>query len=1219
MTVAESALQQGTAPVSSGPYVGPRPFERSEEHLFFGRDREARDLVSLIIANRVFVLYSQSGAGKSSLLNTKIVGGLEKANCRVLPIARVQGQLPAGAVDAGIRNIFSLNAIVSMGGAGPNADIESLSQTSIAEFVAAVDADRADHEEPIVLIFDQFEELFSFYEFRWPDRAVFLREIIEALDKIPELKVVFSLREDYIAKLDSYGGQFPNRLRARYHLERLQERAAIEAIANPAKGSDHSYQDGVAETIVKDLLETHARDLAGKPVTVRGEFVEPVQLQVVCSNLWSSVPASEQLITRTHLEKSGSVDEALRKFYDASLASVAKQTVVAEQSIRRWFDSALVTSAGTRGTVFRDVQMTAGMPNRVVDSLENVHLIRGDWRAGAQWFEITHDRLLRPIRESNRAWLEKVTRNYRLKIGIPAAALGLSVLGALGWSLTYSHEASRRVDAQILASTLVEASSKLPQNNIDLALLLAVEAYRTQDSTSTRSNLLSQLLRADRIERIDRVSARDLLTSVVIPKKALVASVTSDRNLLLWKQTGEVVSKYPLAGDAPFGLFADRSRVYVFPSQGEAQTFDSDPSGTDGGAAVQDGDLVDQLKAGLSAEDSANPVSPGPEVTRQANPNIRSVALADGRLLVARRGEVIISNTGDHSEIARFQVGDDITGRRTRVLDVRLSPNGKYAFALLCETDDRISDKASNVSPQTRAGAAPATLVSCIHRTPKFWDIDKKAELYLSTDLGVDTQSFAIGDVDGGIWIGAGKGDGSVSARKYQLERDDSNARLAGPIGMPVADISVTVATPIADLLFSERSSSLISISGGQAISWNLTKPRRLERKLRDGMPYDIAIGGDGRLANIGSDGYFILSGNDQRELFSGTNTLPRGWEGMSTLYAGVALAKDRLLVGQYGVIDLWDTASKQKLTSLDISPAATVSVALDPLGQYFAAGYLAPWVRDQKDLPATTTDFSHIPILWTIDGRQPVVFVDLTVVPAPAKPVAPAVDQSPTVPAPPPLPPKVAERNPLLAVAVGFSPDGKNFVVTRSSESAGGTIEIYRRSNPGDPIPFVKSPSIPTDASPYFIAFSADGKLLAVSQSSGEIMLVDLYTNASIGKLRSSGAEGGRLAISSDGSRLAVISFDGAVILWDIASRTQFGRPIRLGDFSGVPTGLAFSPDSRRLLAGDPNLNGMVAFDLDVGSWIGQACQVAGRSLSEEERRNYRLPANGPRTCASP
>jgi hypothetical protein len=91
----------------------PRPFEKREEYLFFGRDREARDLVSLIIANRVFVLYSQSGAGKSSLLNTKVTIGLEKEQCFVLPTARVQGKLPPN-----FRRISRYPGLRSVRGAG---------------------------------------------------------------------------------------------------------------------------------------------------------------------------------------------------------------------------------------------------------------------------------------------------------------------------------------------------------------------------------------------------------------------------------------------------------------------------------------------------------------------------------------------------------------------------------------------------------------------------------------------------------------------------------------------------------------------------------------------------------------------------------------------------------------------------------------------------------------------------------------------------------------------------------------------------------------------------------------------------------------------------------------------------------------------------------------------------------------------------------------------
>src|SRR3954464_3751732 len=92
------------------PYVGPRPFDSAEQGLFFGRDREADDLLGLIMFHRVVLLYAQSGAGKSSLINTLVVPGLRASGFGVLPVARVRGAgTPDG--DTGVDNIYVFNAV----------------------------------------------------------------------------------------------------------------------------------------------------------------------------------------------------------------------------------------------------------------------------------------------------------------------------------------------------------------------------------------------------------------------------------------------------------------------------------------------------------------------------------------------------------------------------------------------------------------------------------------------------------------------------------------------------------------------------------------------------------------------------------------------------------------------------------------------------------------------------------------------------------------------------------------------------------------------------------------------------------------------------------------------------------------------------------------------------------------------------------------------------
>ena len=57
------------------PYVGPRTFTRQERDRFFGREREANDLFSLVVSERLVLFYAQSGAGKSSLINTRLIPG----------------------------------------------------------------------------------------------------------------------------------------------------------------------------------------------------------------------------------------------------------------------------------------------------------------------------------------------------------------------------------------------------------------------------------------------------------------------------------------------------------------------------------------------------------------------------------------------------------------------------------------------------------------------------------------------------------------------------------------------------------------------------------------------------------------------------------------------------------------------------------------------------------------------------------------------------------------------------------------------------------------------------------------------------------------------------------------------------------------------------------------------------------------------------------------
>ncbi|HEX2955330.1 MAG TPA: hypothetical protein VHO70_00780, partial [Chitinispirillaceae bacterium] len=185
-------------------YVGPQPFEQNDEAIFFGRDREARDLLSLVIANNLVLVYAQSGAGKTSLINAGLIPLLKKTHFEVLPVARVKGTPLKNIKIDEISNIYVFNALTSW--AEDEYDVERLAKMKLVDFLNEQERMQDEHSMPLpcVVIFDQFEEIFSLYQNRWKDRESFFEQVSDALEADPLLRVVFVMREDFIAQLDPY-------------------------------------------------------------------------------------------------------------------------------------------------------------------------------------------------------------------------------------------------------------------------------------------------------------------------------------------------------------------------------------------------------------------------------------------------------------------------------------------------------------------------------------------------------------------------------------------------------------------------------------------------------------------------------------------------------------------------------------------------------------------------------------------------------------------------------------------------------------------------------------------------------------------------------------------------------------------------------------------------------------------------------------------------------
>jgi len=489
MKVTEQVAGQSYWLKVENPYVGPRPFEEREQRRFFGRDWEADELVSLVVAHPAVLLYAQSGAGKTSLLNAKLIPLLrDEEGLEVVPVARVRGEVPEEVQPEQIKNLFVFNTL--LGWVESEADPAQLVGLSLSAFLKGRPRPKDEEGQPTlrVVIFDQFEELFTFYPERWTEREGFFAQVADALSEDPFLRALFVLREDYLAQLDPYVALVPERLRTRFRLERLRQEAALAAVKGPLMDTERSFAPGVAESLVEELLKIRVETRIGEAVEVSGEFVEPVQLQVVCRSLWEELPPEVTEITQPHLQVFGDVDQALLTFYERALRSAVQQTRVREGELRAWFERDLITPMGTRGTAYRGAKSTGGIPNAAIDALDDQHLIRAERRAGARWYELTHDRFIGPIQRSNEAWRAARRERWR-RIGVGVVVVlvllfvGIVALQAIIAEIQFAGvRATATVAVQEAGTAVAQVEATATAAEATATAALAPEIQATADS-----------------------------------------------------------------------------------------------------------------------------------------------------------------------------------------------------------------------------------------------------------------------------------------------------------------------------------------------------------------------------------------------------------------------------------------------------------------------------------------------------------------------------------------------------------------------------------------------------------------------------------------------------------------------------------------------------------------------------------------------------------------
>ncbi len=381
------------------PYVGPRSIRTGER--MYGRDREASQLFNLLLAERIVLLYSPSGAGKSSLLNAGLIPRLREEGFRIRPTMRV-GMEPPGDAPAGA-NRHVLSALLSLeeDAKDSNFDLKRLAGQTLASYLERGETEDPDAAEVIVI--DQFEEVLTAAPADIAAKQAFFAQLGAAL-RDERLWLIIAMREDFIAGLDPYRGALPTGLRTTFRLDLLGKDAALAAIKGPAAAAGVAFRDVAAEKLANDLREVRVPQADGSVVLQPGPHIEPVQLQVVCRSLWQQLRPEDREIGLDNLARLGDVDAALATYYDAQVEAAAQHCALPERALRQWIARHLVTANGLRTQVLQMPNRTQGLDNAALTALVDAHLLRTDTRRGMTWFELGHDRIIKPLQESNARW-----------------------------------------------------------------------------------------------------------------------------------------------------------------------------------------------------------------------------------------------------------------------------------------------------------------------------------------------------------------------------------------------------------------------------------------------------------------------------------------------------------------------------------------------------------------------------------------------------------------------------------------------------------------------------------------------------------------------------------------------------------------------------------------------------------------------------------------------
>ena len=376
-----------TASEDGGPYVGRRAFTLDDQDVFYGRDQEIRDLRALWRSSPLVVLHGLAGSGKTSLLQAGVVAGLEEDG-EVLSMGRPFAASSFPEPLLGDHNPYSLSVLASW---SPAESRTRLAQESIADFLRR----HAKSAGSLLLVgIDQIEEILA-DEQGGSARDEFFADLAAGMRAVPNLRVLLATRTDSLSKLAPYEKQLSPDGGVRFGLDPLTIEAAVEAVRRPMEQADGRFDAGAVEFIVRELRSSPSISIASS--MNKAMVIQPVQLQVVCTELWHVVRAYKPVITLGFIQANINVDRILASFCSSVIIEISDRYDMPSDQVFDLLILRFVTPSRSLVKVPEIELITAGIPVGLLRTLESEHILTADWSFGAKVYQLANDHLAKAV------------------------------------------------------------------------------------------------------------------------------------------------------------------------------------------------------------------------------------------------------------------------------------------------------------------------------------------------------------------------------------------------------------------------------------------------------------------------------------------------------------------------------------------------------------------------------------------------------------------------------------------------------------------------------------------------------------------------------------------------------------------------------------------------------------------------------------------------------